>query len=267
MIYIRPHFEYACEVWDGCTIDQSETLERLQLEAARIVTGLPTYTRREYLYLETGWQTLSERRTVRKLCLIYKISNNIAPLYLANKLPANVGTNLNYNLRNSHDITQPYTRTSLYANSFFPSSIRLWNNLLAPIRHSNTFPVFKSQLNSHNLKIPKYYEYGQRKLNMLHTRLRYSVSPLNYDMYKVSLVNNSSCICGNPCENVHHFFINCPLYRDIRTDLVNNINDILHCTASLDLSLLLYGNSELSAKTNISIFKEIHNFIRKSKRF
>ncbi len=116
MIYIRPHFEYACEVWDGCTIDQSETLERLQLEAARIVTGLPTYTRREYLYLETGWQTLSERRTVRKLCLIYKISNNIAPLYLANKLPANVGTNLNYNLRNSHDITQPYTRTSLYAN-------------------------------------------------------------------------------------------------------------------------------------------------------
>jgi hypothetical protein len=42
-------------------------LEKLQLDAARIVTGLPIFTKWEYLYAETGWETLSERRYRRKL--------------------------------------------------------------------------------------------------------------------------------------------------------------------------------------------------------
>jgi hypothetical protein len=39
------------------------------LNAARIVTGLPIFTKSEYLYAETGWETLSERRYRRKLQL------------------------------------------------------------------------------------------------------------------------------------------------------------------------------------------------------
>jgi len=74
-IYIRPHFEYACEVWDGCTSEDSDKLERLQLQAARIVTGLPTYTSKRHLYFETGWETLKERRRKRKLNQFYKIYN------------------------------------------------------------------------------------------------------------------------------------------------------------------------------------------------
>jgi len=49
--------EYACEVWDGCTLYDADLLEKMQLEAARIVTGLPSYVSRESLYLETGWKT------------------------------------------------------------------------------------------------------------------------------------------------------------------------------------------------------------------
>ena len=40
LIYIRPIFEYACEVWNNCGVSNSCKLERLQLEAARIITGL-----------------------------------------------------------------------------------------------------------------------------------------------------------------------------------------------------------------------------------
>jgi hypothetical protein len=39
---LRPLFEYACEVWDNCGIGYSDKLEKLQLDAARIATGLPT---------------------------------------------------------------------------------------------------------------------------------------------------------------------------------------------------------------------------------
>jgi hypothetical protein len=45
------------------------------LEAARIITGLPIFTNTEYLYRETGWERLEERRTRRKLQLLYNIQN------------------------------------------------------------------------------------------------------------------------------------------------------------------------------------------------
>ena len=38
-MYIRPLFEYACELWDDWGIGNSQKLEQLQLEDARIVTG------------------------------------------------------------------------------------------------------------------------------------------------------------------------------------------------------------------------------------
>ena len=37
--YVRPILEYSSVVWDGCTIEQRNSLEKLQNEAARIVTG------------------------------------------------------------------------------------------------------------------------------------------------------------------------------------------------------------------------------------
>ena len=53
LVYIRPLFEYVCEVWDNCGIGYSDKLEQHQLDAARIVTYLPIFTKSEYLYAET----------------------------------------------------------------------------------------------------------------------------------------------------------------------------------------------------------------------
>jgi len=53
--------EYASEVWDGCTLYDADLLEMVQLEATRIVTGLPSYASRESLYLETGWKTFPKK--------------------------------------------------------------------------------------------------------------------------------------------------------------------------------------------------------------
>jgi hypothetical protein len=67
LVYIRPLFEYACELWNNCGIGNSQKLEQLQLEAARIVTGLPIFTKTEIVYRETGWELLSVRQKRRKL--------------------------------------------------------------------------------------------------------------------------------------------------------------------------------------------------------
>ena len=66
LTFIRPIFEYGSEVWDNLAINDVERLEKHQIEAARIVTGLPVYCSREALYFETAWETLKIRRHNKK---------------------------------------------------------------------------------------------------------------------------------------------------------------------------------------------------------
>jgi hypothetical protein len=79
--YILPLLAYACELWDERCSRNIDKLNQLQLEAARRITGLPKCASKESLYLETGWETLGCRRKRRKLTLLHKIHNNIAPEY------------------------------------------------------------------------------------------------------------------------------------------------------------------------------------------
>jgi hypothetical protein len=58
LTFIRPTLEYACEVWDGCFEREIEKLENVQLESARIVTGLNKFASRDSLYYETGWEKI-----------------------------------------------------------------------------------------------------------------------------------------------------------------------------------------------------------------
>ena len=53
---------------------------------------------------------------------------------------------------------------------------------------------------------PRYYLYGCKVLNVLHTRLRYISSNLNADIFRVNLVNDTGCVCGWGIEDVFHFF-------------------------------------------------------------
>ena len=73
LVYIRPIFEYACEVWDNCGTCHSNKSEKLQLEAARIGTGLPIFTKTDSLCFVPGWELLHNRRHRRKLQLFHKI--------------------------------------------------------------------------------------------------------------------------------------------------------------------------------------------------
>ena len=81
--YIRPTMAYSNIIWNNCTQYHAERLEQLQLEAARIVTGSVRGTKHKYLYLETGWLPLSQRRINNQLIMMYKMINHLAPPYLS----------------------------------------------------------------------------------------------------------------------------------------------------------------------------------------
>ena len=77
---------------------------------------------------------------------------------------------------------------------------------------------FKRQLVNKTL-VPVWYSTGVQKWNIIHTNLRYNYSILNYDLDRFNLKDNSGCACGFECENVFHFFLECPIDEHIRNTL------------------------------------------------
>jgi hypothetical protein len=54
--FIRPLMEYGDIVWNNIPDYLKQSLESLQLEGARIVTGATKLTSKQLLYDETGWK-------------------------------------------------------------------------------------------------------------------------------------------------------------------------------------------------------------------
>ena len=75
--------------------------------------------------------------------LFYKIVNGQVPDYLTELVPPTVADTNNYNLRNRLNISQPSYRLSTYQQSYFPTTIKLWNTLDLNLRQLPTLPSFK----------------------------------------------------------------------------------------------------------------------------
>ena len=86
-MYIRPHLDYGDMVYDTGEVVRDtifplnnssillKRVESIQYEAARIVSGAWNKTCRVKLYENLGWESLQNRRMMRKLCLFYEILN------------------------------------------------------------------------------------------------------------------------------------------------------------------------------------------------
>jgi len=264
--FVRSGLEYASTVWDSCTQHEAQLLENIQSEAARICTGLPKYCSLERLYGEIGWVPLETRRKIKKLITMYKIKNNLAPAYLRDLLPETVGETQNYQLRNNRDLKNYRTRTSIFANSFFPSTIMLWNKTDYEIRSSPTLAQFISKIKK-KFKAdqpPIWFTHGERYLNVLHCRLRNHCSTLNSHLFRCNLVTDSNCLCGHPNETTEHFFLHCPNFVIQRDALLNffHMKDY-----PVDLDLILQGSNFLTSIENFEIFDNVQRFIKDTRRF
>ena len=144
--YIRSLLEYADVLWDNCTQQQCNEIEKIQLEAGRIVTGATKLVEIDKLYKELGWLKLSERRDLHKLFLFFKMNHGLSPLYLSNLLPLHVGELSSYRLRNAENYVGIHANTRAYAESFLPSTLQAWNNLPEAVRSAETLGAFKHLL-------------------------------------------------------------------------------------------------------------------------
>ena len=183
---IRPILEYGNGIWDNCQQYEKDDLEKIQIQAARITTGTTKLVSIASLYSEIGWNSLDTRRKMRTLFLFYKMVNHLTPFYLSSLIPPTVNETSRYDLRNANYISTINARTNQYFNSFLPSTIRDWNSLSKEQRNSTS--VF---LNQTNISVPKYFFVGDRRRQVLHTRLRTKCtrSALNYEIYLKNLTD------------------------------------------------------------------------------
>ncbi len=262
---MRPLLEYAAIVWDSCTNYEKDSLEKIQYEAARVVTGLTRSVSIFNLLQEIGWVSLNDRRKIQKLAIIYKVKSGVLPDYLQNLFPPIVADTNRYNLRNSNDFVTIARRTEIYSKSFIPSSTKLWNELSEEIKGSTSLSIFKSKLKElfKPPTVPEFFFIGDRTYAIYHARIRNHCSNLNGDLFTNHLSESATCQCGHHIEDAEHFFFNCPAFNLQRHQFFTATREY----HPLSTNTLLFGNESLSVNDNVALFAEIHKYIKLTERF
>ena len=125
-----------------------------------------------------------KRSRKHKLLLLYKMFNNLSPLYLCSLIPPTVDTQSSYILCNAHNVRTIHSRTTQYFNSSLSSTIREWNTLPLDLQNFDSIISFKRKLNSDLNVVPKYFYTCNRKAHVLHVRIRPKCSSLNNGLYQ-----------------------------------------------------------------------------------
>ena len=86
--FVRPCSDYGDIIYDKAFIGSFQMkLGSIQYNAALAITGAIRGTSREKIFSGLGLETLKDRRWYRKLCVFYKILNNMSPRYLSDIIP------------------------------------------------------------------------------------------------------------------------------------------------------------------------------------
>ena len=147
------------------------------------------------LYNEIKWDSHQKRRKDYKRSLFFKMKNNLTPSYLSSLVPQAVGQTTRYSLRNSNNLQSIHERTALYYNFFLPSTVRDSNNLTPKARQIDSVNTFKHFLNRGQERVLKYFYNGNRRGQILPTRLRTNRSGLNNDLFLKYIVESPLCQC------------------------------------------------------------------------
>ena len=193
---------------------------------------------------------------------MYKMYSGNVPNYLQSLLPATVGSRSNYSLRNASNLQTIQAQTSLFSNSFLPSTVSEWNNLPDDVKNAESIHSFKRLINTDRPIPNPLFSYGERRPQMLHTRLRTKCSALNDHLFRRNIISSSLCICGLN-ETTSHYFLECTQYEHIRGELINSIS--MYSFPSIET--ILYGDTTRDYLINTKIADAVHKFILMSKRF
>ena len=140
---VRPHLEYASQVWNPHLTKHVNQLEQVQKFALKMCLKQWNLSYPDLLQL-SSLSNLAARREHLNLYYFYKIVNG---LFEFPNCPLTLRC-LNYPHRDgrSNLYVQPQASSNAHHCSFFPATISLWNSLPSSIATASTLNSFKSQL-------------------------------------------------------------------------------------------------------------------------
>ena len=129
-------------MWSPYTQSLINNLEAIQRKVARFVcNNYYRYSSVSEMLQQLEWPTLECQCLEARATMMYKIINNL--IHVDQRY-------LSYNLRNtrSHSLHLYHlpTRIDAYGHSFYPSLIRIWNNLPECVISSTTVDLLKYRL-------------------------------------------------------------------------------------------------------------------------
>ena len=137
--------EYAATVLDPHTIENIKKVEAVQRRAARFVTGDYRFTSRVTAMTESlSWETRQHRRQQVKAIMMFRI------IHATVAIPAFPHLQLLGAATRGHQYKYriPYCRTNTYKDSFFLSSVRLWNQLQENLTNAEPLEAFKAGISA-----------------------------------------------------------------------------------------------------------------------
>ena len=137
--------EYAATAWNPHTTENIKKVEAVQRRAARFVTGDYRYTSSVTAMTENlSWETFQHRRQQVKAIMMFRIVHAMVAILAFPHLQL-MGAATR---RHQYKYGIPYCRTNTYKDSFFPSSIRLWNQLPENLTNAESLEAFKAGISA-----------------------------------------------------------------------------------------------------------------------
>ena len=209
------------------------------------------------------------------LLCIFQIVNNLTPQYLRDFLSPRVRERTHFSQWHSRNFSIFPVRAVKCANSFFPSTTKLWNEAYSVTESTDSIGTFKNALVSY-FQLPKYFkpfDYSiDRYMSIVHTRIRLDACALNYHLHRIGIKQSSVCSRGFINESKSHYFLYCPNYAAQRQTLLTSAACIVpnswpRLSDRQITELFIFGSSLLSDEQNCHIFYQAQHFIKNSNRF
>ena len=143
---VRPHVEYCSTVWDAPTAHLTSKVEMVQHRSARWVynkyrTGFNATGPTEMIST-LDWSSLESRRKVARLCLLYKMRNNLVRMSyrtLLEPYPYRTKATVPHGLLPLDKIPMKL----YFAISFFPHTVCNWNSLPHSVATAPSIEAFQ----------------------------------------------------------------------------------------------------------------------------
>ena len=260
-VLVRPIAEYGAEIWGE---EKWEEMEKIQRDMGKRILGLDQSTSNEVVLGELGWWKMKARRDMLRLRYWWKLIQ-----MNGKRLPRKV-----YDWETRKDTKKTwtnYTRKLLkeigleeyWVSQKVDLNQKDWYNIVDERIQAREQRNWRKKLNEkpklrtyrrfkNNLALEDYLESEDIRGRKLMAKLRSGTNCLRIETGRREGLTSAERLCWFGCnstEDEAHFLLDCPIYNDIREEVVAEVGIEVFRLRGLDLMM---GNGN-SAETNAAL--------------